>query len=103
MHTPGHTPGSVCLYLEEQKVLFTGDTLLTDGYCFRRPVPFPGTSFGNYRASVARLPFEAACVEHGTPLCQGGAADLQEMLNNYFWLAPRWIWLKRQAHHFFRR
>ena len=106
IHTPGHTPGSVCPYLEEQKVLFTGDTLIADGYCFRRPVPFPGTSFRDYWASVDRLamlPFEAACVGHGTPLRQGGTAALQEMLDSYFWLAPRWTWLKRQAHHLFSR
>ncbi|MDP6548816.1 MAG: MBL fold metallo-hydrolase [Dehalococcoidia bacterium] len=39
LHTPGHTPGSVCLYLAGQKVLFTGDTLLADGQCFRRRWP----------------------------------------------------------------
>ena len=27
MHTPGHSRGSVCLYLKEENVLFTGDTL----------------------------------------------------------------------------
>ena len=27
IHTPGHSGGSVCLYSEEEKVLFTGDTL----------------------------------------------------------------------------
>jgi glyoxylase-like metal-dependent hydrolase (beta-lactamase superfamily II) len=27
IHTPGHSPGSVCLYLREQKILFSGDTL----------------------------------------------------------------------------
>lgn len=29
LHTPGHTPGSLCFYLElpEQKILFSGDTL----------------------------------------------------------------------------
>lgn len=31
IHTPGHTPGSVCLYFPEEKTLFTGDTLFANG------------------------------------------------------------------------
>lgn len=27
IHTPGHSPGSVCLYFQKHHVLFTGDTL----------------------------------------------------------------------------
>lgn len=27
IHTPGHTPGSVCMYLPEEKLLLAGDTL----------------------------------------------------------------------------
>jgi glyoxylase-like metal-dependent hydrolase (beta-lactamase superfamily II) len=30
-HTPGHSPGGVCLYLAEAGVIFTGDTLFKGG------------------------------------------------------------------------
>ena len=30
--TPGHTPGSICLYNKEQKILISGDTLFQDGW-----------------------------------------------------------------------
>ena len=32
LHTPGHTPGCVCLYWPDEKVLFSGDTLFRMGY-----------------------------------------------------------------------
>jgi glyoxylase-like metal-dependent hydrolase (beta-lactamase superfamily II) len=31
LHTPGHTPGSICFTLEETPMLFTGDTLFPGG------------------------------------------------------------------------
>lgn len=31
MHTPGHTPGSVCLYVPDFGTVFTGDTLFAGG------------------------------------------------------------------------
>jgi glyoxylase-like metal-dependent hydrolase (beta-lactamase superfamily II) len=31
LHTPGHTPGSICFALEETPLLFTGDTLFPGG------------------------------------------------------------------------
>lgn len=32
LHTPGHTGGSICLYSQEDKVLFSGDTLFRHSY-----------------------------------------------------------------------
>ena len=31
IHTPGHTPGSICLYDASDRVLYSGDTVFTDG------------------------------------------------------------------------
>ena len=31
LSTPGHTPGSICLYCEQEKLMFTGDTLFLGG------------------------------------------------------------------------
>lgn len=50
LHTPGHTPGSVCLLVED--VLFSGDTLFA-GSCGR--TDFPGGSAHKMTASLRRL------------------------------------------------
>ena len=50
LHTPGHTPGSVCYRAGD--VLFTGDTLFHMG-CGR--TDFPGGSEADMRQSLARL------------------------------------------------
>ena len=50
LHTPGHTPGAVCLHFGDH--LFTGDTLFA-GSCGRTDLP--GGSFATIKASLKRL------------------------------------------------
>ena len=50
LHTPGHTPGSVCLMAED--ALFSGDTLF-EGSCGRTDLP--GGDTATILASLARL------------------------------------------------
>ncbi len=39
IHTPGHTPGSICLYNEKEKLLLSGDTLFDYGGYGRTDMP----------------------------------------------------------------
>jgi glyoxylase-like metal-dependent hydrolase (beta-lactamase superfamily II) len=50
MHTPGHTPGSICLVGE--KLVFTGDTLFAGGI---GRTDFPGGSMNDMRLSLKKL------------------------------------------------
>ena len=50
MHTPGHTPGGVCLVTED--VIFSGDTLFA-GTCGRTDLP--GGSYNQIHESLTRL------------------------------------------------
>ncbi|MBI2578945.1 MAG: MBL fold metallo-hydrolase [Candidatus Aenigmarchaeota archaeon] len=52
METPGHSPGSVCLYEAKSNILFSGDTLFA-GSCGR--TDFPGGDHGKMIASLKRL------------------------------------------------
>jgi glyoxylase-like metal-dependent hydrolase (beta-lactamase superfamily II) len=52
LSTPGHTPGSVAFLLEEQRILFSGDTLFKAG---RGRVDLPGGDQGKLEQSLQRL------------------------------------------------
>ena len=77
IHTPGHTPGSVCYFLEDGGVLFSGDTLFSNGNAVSRSIPFPGYNRDDYMRSLERLAgleFDVLCGGHGRAL-NGGASD----------------------------
>ena len=94
VHTPGHTPGSVCYLLESRGVMFSGDTLFSNGKQLSRSVPFPGSNNRHYRNSLdmlGELKFDALCGGHGRPLV-GGASDKLRDLMRVRPDPPTWGW-----------
>ena len=89
IHTPGHTPGSICLYSEPDKVLISGDTVFTDGAF--RPLRFPrreqGRRLRDPSTGSRRSMSKGLYPGHGEPVDCGGkrhiAAALQLMKGGY--------------------
>jgi glyoxylase-like metal-dependent hydrolase (beta-lactamase superfamily II) len=52
LHTPGHTPGSLCLYEAKEKTLLSGDTLFQGGH---GRVDLPTANPAAMRTSLKRL------------------------------------------------
>jgi len=53
LNTPGHTPGSICLYSSDSKTLFSGDTIFAYGSFGR--YDFPGGNANDLKESIKRL------------------------------------------------
>ncbi|MGA2698063.1 MAG: MBL fold metallo-hydrolase [Methanoregula sp.] len=88
IHTPGHTPGCICLFSAPDKVLISGDTVFTDG-AFGR-YDFPGGSRQALAKSLEQLvplDVEGLYPGHGEPVDSGGkrhiAAANQLMKGGY--------------------
>ena len=63
--TPGHSPGSICLYWPEKKVLFTGDVVFSQSI---GRTDLPGGSGKQLKESISRLAeldVEVLCPGHG--------------------------------------
>jgi glyoxylase-like metal-dependent hydrolase (beta-lactamase superfamily II) len=86
IHTPGHSPGSICLYNPENKALFVGDNLrFKDGKLQspgERLIPEPD----KYETSMKRLldyDFEVILTGHTAPVLSGGKELLDEFVKNF--------------------
>ena len=82
VHTPGHTPGSICLYSAQQKLLFVGDALQV----IRGKVTFASAVFSEdlqlAKRSVARmaeLDVETIVFSHYPPLRDGANEVLRAL------------------------
>ena len=88
LHTPGHTPGCICLYAEKDRLLFSGDTVFADGYFGR--YDFRGGSRADLARSLERLAsldVDGLYAGHGEPVETNGgrciAAALGLMKSGY--------------------
>ncbi len=84
LHTPGHSPGGVCLHLDDARVVFSGDTLFQGGpgATGRSFSDFP-TIIDSIRERLLSLPPETTVLTgHGDSTTIGAeAAYLQEWID----------------------
>jgi glyoxylase-like metal-dependent hydrolase (beta-lactamase superfamily II) len=83
LHTPGHTPGSICLHLPARGVLFTGDTLLTGWRGgVQGPSPLFALDIQQARASaraLAGLDFNVLAPGHGPPIAGKAGKEVRRI------------------------
>jgi glyoxylase-like metal-dependent hydrolase (beta-lactamase superfamily II) len=70
IHTPGHTPGSMCIYLKQKNLVFCGDLVAR-----RLGIKLPSLAFTSdipqLKHSIRKLAehdFEVLCFGHGLPI-----------------------------------
>ncbi|MFA6169280.1 MAG: MBL fold metallo-hydrolase [Candidatus Margulisiibacteriota bacterium] len=82
IHTPGHSPGGICLFNEEDRVLFSGDTLFRGTY---GRVDLFGSSAEAMVSSLKKLmqlpPETKVYPGHGRPTTIGEEKETRETAN----------------------
>ena len=80
MHTPGHTPGSICLYDKSAKLLIAGDTLFENGV---GRTDLPGGDANQLKESLeklSKLKVDKILPGHGNPVLSGGNKVIQKAI-----------------------
>lgn len=87
LHTPGHTPGSICILHPSSGALFCGDVLRTPHGTIQGPKE---TFSADYRQAcdsvrrIAELEFEALLSGHGKPVHPNASALVQATVSQTF-------------------
>lgn len=80
--TPGHTMGSISLYVPQNKMLFVGDALNKRQDILRMPLRTVSTNLQEAKSSIRRmaeLDVEILCTGHGRPMLQNTKASLHTL------------------------
>jgi hydroxyacylglutathione hydrolase len=81
VYSPGHTPGSICLYDPKRKVLFTGDALRYNNGSIEGPSKRFSMDLVSAYNSIQKLKtfdFDIMLSGHGTPLTENASARVRE-------------------------
>ena len=79
VHTPGHTMGSVCVYYHEERVLFTGDTVLGTGTTTINPEQGQVAAYIESLRMLLGLDVRLICPGHG-PVIDQPQAKMREAI-----------------------
>ena len=100
LHTPGHTPGSICPILEEPQVLFLGDSVLNNVDRLSRPLMWDRSKRRQLDTSLRTLrdlDAKVACFGHGPPVTEGTMQKVNQLTARPYDL-PTWrIVLKNRS------
>jgi glyoxylase-like metal-dependent hydrolase (beta-lactamase superfamily II) len=80
VHTPGHTPGSVCFYHPDRRLIIVGDALNHRRGQLGAPPPLFTPDMDQAHASIrkiANLDFEVCCFGHGPPLLENAQQQVR--------------------------
>jgi glyoxylase-like metal-dependent hydrolase (beta-lactamase superfamily II) len=78
--TPGHAPGHISFWQPEQRILFTGDTMMHLFGGLRLPIPLFTLDMDENKRSIQKLADlnpAVLCFGHGTPITQNAAETLR--------------------------
>ena len=86
VHTPGHTRGSICLYVESKKLLIVGDALQHSHGVLAPPARSVTHDFDLAMTSLKKLlnlDFETICFSHYSPMREGARESLKILIDEH--------------------
>jgi hydroxyacylglutathione hydrolase len=82
LHTPGHSPGSICLHDESKGVLFSGDAVFSDGVGRTDGVGCSEADMVRTLDRLSQLSFKTLLPGHGEAVKDGADKAFRQMLNS---------------------